>query len=254
MLLRSAVFNVFLFVSTFALAIPGTFVRFALPRRMLDFAKYWAGVELAAARVLCGIHLNVTGLENLPEGPVMIASRHESAFDILAWLVIVPRPCFVVKRELTVLPIFGPMILLAGMIPVDREAGGTALRALLREGERARAEGRQIVIFPEGTRVEPDDHPPLQPGAAALASKTGLPVIPAMTNSGAHWGRRSFRKLAGTIHIVIHPPLPARPGREALLRALWTRFGGVEDVDKSVNTLAGQDERQARVNSFAPRG
>ena len=74
-MLRSTLFNVFLFVSTFVLAIPGTVVRFAAPGRMLDFAKFWAGVELAAARILCGIHLEVTGLETMPPGPVLIASR-----------------------------------------------------------------------------------------------------------------------------------------------------------------------------------
>ena len=243
MMMRSTLFNVFLFVSTFLFAIPGTIVRFAAPRRMLEFAKFWAGVELAAARILCGIHLKVTGMENMPPGPVLIASRHESAFDILAWLVLVPKPCFVVKRELTVLPVFGPLILLSGMIPVDREGGGTALRALLREGERARAEGRQIVIFPEGTRVEPDQHPPLQPGAAALAAKTGLPVIPVMTDSGTYWGRRAFRKQAGTIHIVIHPPLPGNSGRQALLRTLRGIFGAQEDEDNPVKTGMGEEGR-----------
>ena len=233
--LRSMIFNVFLFSTTFLLAIPGTVLRFTAPHRMLAFAKLWARLELAAARVICGIRLEVTGRENLPAGPALIASRHESAFDILAWTVLTPLPCFVVKRELTALPIFGPLILLGGMISVDREAGGAALRALLREGERAKAEGRQIVIFPEGTRVDPGEHPPLQPGAAALAAKTGLPVIPVTTNSGRFWGRRAFRKQAGTIHIVIHPPILGKPGREALLRTLHAIFDPDGSVDKSVS-------------------
>ena len=223
-LLRSTLFNIFLFGSTLLLGIPGTVVRFLFPARMLDFARFWARLEIAAARLICGIRLEVLGRENLPPGPVLIAARHESAFDILAWTVLVPAPCFVVKRELTQIPIFGPMMLLAGMISVDREAGASAMRTLLRGGDRAKAEGRQIVIFPEGTRVEPDEHPPLQPGAVALAARTGLPVVPVMTDSGQYWGRRAFRKRPGTIRIVFHPPLPGNLGREALLEAIRAVF------------------------------
>jgi 1-acyl-sn-glycerol-3-phosphate acyltransferase len=120
------------------------------------------------------------------------------------------------------------------MIVVDREAGGAAIRTLLRGGDHAKAEGRHIVIFPEGTRVDPDQHPPLQPGVAALASRTGLPVVPVMTDSGKFWGRRSFRKRPGTIQIVIQPPLIVNSGREALLDALWAAFDAGKLVDKSV--------------------
>ena len=237
--LRSAMFNLFLFTSTFLLGVPGTVISFVAPGRMLAFARFWARVEIAAARLICGIRMEVSGLEHVPPGPVLIASRHESAFDILAWLVLLPKPCFVVKRELTALPVFGRLILMAGMISVDRAAGGVAMRSLLRGGDRAKAEGRQIIIFPEGTRVEPHEHPPLQPGAAALAARTGLPVVPVMTDSGRFWGRRAFRKTPGTIRITIHPPIAATIGRDALLEALRTIFDPDRIVDNSVNGERG---------------
>jgi 1-acyl-sn-glycerol-3-phosphate acyltransferase len=165
---------------------------------------------------------------------VLIASRHESTFDVLFWIAMLPAACFVVKRELAQIPLFGRCIRAVGMISVDREAKGTAMRTLLRGGVRAKAEGRHIIIFPEGTRVDPDEYPPLQPGVAALASRTGLQVVPVMTDSGRYWGRRAFRKLPGTIRIVVQPPLAVPPGREAMLAALRAAFEPGKLVDKSV--------------------
>ena len=101
------------------------------------------------------------------------------------------------------------------MIPVDRNAGAAAMRELIRHAGAAAAAGRQIVIFPEGTRVAPGVPAKLHPGVAALAARTGLPVIPVATDSGHYWGRRAFRKRPGTIHIAILPPLPGGLPREA---------------------------------------
>ena len=209
-LLRSAVFNLFFFVVTFLMVvILATPVRLMAPHRVLDLARLWARIMLRAVRLICGIRLHVTGLERLGSGAALIASQHQSAFDTFVWLTLVPRCCYVLKRELLRIPLFGPLMPLAGMIAVDRSAGAGALRGLLRDGDRAKQEERQIVIFPEGTRAEPGRLLPLQPGVAALASRTGLPVIPVVTDSGHCWGRRSFRKRAGTIHIRILAALPA---------------------------------------------
>jgi 1-acyl-sn-glycerol-3-phosphate acyltransferase len=224
--LRSALFNVFFFGSTVVLTLPAWVVSFGAPHRALAWARLWARVQIGAAGIICGIRMEVQGRENLPSGAALIASRHESAFDILAWIVLVPECCFVVKRELGRIPLFGSLIERAGMILVDRAAGTAAMRTLLRGGDRAKAEGRQIVIFPEGTRVDPAAHPPLQPGVAALAARTGLPVVPVATDSGRCWGKRAFRKRAGTIHIRIAPPLPAATGRDAVLSALHLAYGG----------------------------
>jgi 1-acyl-sn-glycerol-3-phosphate acyltransferase len=170
--------------------------------------------------MICGIRLEVRGMEHLPPGPALLASRHQSAFDTLVWLTLVPSCCYVLKRELLRIPLFGPLIPLTGMIAIDRSGGASALRGLMREGVRAAREGRQIVIFPEGTRAAPGATLPLQPGIAALASSTGLPVIPVVTDSGRYWGRRAFRKHPGTIHIELLPPLPAGLRREELMRRL----------------------------------
>jgi 1-acyl-sn-glycerol-3-phosphate acyltransferase len=191
-------------------------------------AILWARTLVAAVRIICGIRLDVTGLEHIPPGPVLIASRHQSAFDTFVWLTLLPRCCYVFKDELLRIPLFGPLIGATGMIAVDRNAGGAAIRALVRQAERAVREQRQIVIFPEGTRSEPGYPGTLQSGIAALASRTGLPVIPVSTDSGRFWGRRAFRKRPGTIRIVIGSPIPAQTERKALMRALERAMDAVD--------------------------
>jgi 1-acyl-sn-glycerol-3-phosphate acyltransferase len=220
-LLRSILFNLFFFAATFLLTLYGTAVRFIAPHRMLDVAMLWARVVIHGLRVICGIRLQVFGRERLHEaGSMLIASSHQSAFDTMVWLILVPRCCYVVKRELLSIPLLGTLIALAGMIAVDRAGGAAALRGLIRDGERAVREDRQIVIFPEGTRAEPGTMLPLQPGVAALAARTGLPVIPVVTDSGSCWGRRAFRKRPGTIHIRLLEPIPAGIRRDDLMQRL----------------------------------
>jgi 1-acyl-sn-glycerol-3-phosphate acyltransferase len=219
-LLRSALFNVVFFGLTFLFVLPATVIRFVAPHRVLDIARLWARTMCASVRLICGIRFEVSGLEHIPRGPALIASAHQSAFDTMIWLLLVPRACYVLKRELRAIPLFGALTQASGMITVDRQAGASAVRGLLREGDRAVREGRQIIIFPEGTRSDPDAMLPLQPGIAALASRTGLPVIPVATDSGRYWGRRSFVKQPGTIRVVIRPPLGPGLRRDELMRQL----------------------------------
>lgn len=239
-LLRSALFNAWFFGLTFVLGSWGLVIRALAPHRALEVAQLWARLALAGARVLAGIQVVVTGREHLPtEGPALIASQHQSAFDTLVWLVLVPRASYVVKKELTRLPLFGGLLRPAGQIPVDRGAGAAALRDLLRGAEAAAAAGRQIVIFPEGTRLEHGQSASLQPGIAALAARLRLPVTPVATDSGLRWGRRAFRKTPGPVHIAILPPLPWDQSRQALvetLQAAWreARPGLSGPVDNSV--------------------
>jgi 1-acyl-sn-glycerol-3-phosphate acyltransferase len=222
-LLRSILFNLFFFAATLAITLLlATPVRFAAPHRAPDVARLWARVMVWGARVICGIRLQVSGLEHIGSGAALIASRHQSAFDTFIWLTLVPRCCYVLKRELLRIPLFGPMMSLTGMIAVDRSGGAGALRGLMREGERAMREARQIVIFPEGTRAEAGEMLPLQPGVAALAARTHLPVIPVVTDSGRCWGRRAFQKRPGTIHIRVLQPLPTGLARDQLMQRLQT--------------------------------
>ncbi|MEA2787613.1 MAG: 1-acyl-sn-glycerol-3-phosphate acyltransferase [Acetobacteraceae bacterium] len=226
--LRSALFNGVFFAVTFVLTLVASLAQLVGPDAVLSVAMLWARSLVAAARLICGIRLNVTGLENIPPGAVLIASRHQSAFDTFVWLTLLPRCCYVLKHELVRIPLFGSLLKATGMIAVDRNGGAGAIRVLLREGDRAVGEGRQIVIFPEGTRSEPGRPGGLQSGIAALAVHTGLPVIPVSTDSGRCWGRRAFRKRPGTIRIVVGPPIPAKTERKALMQALETGLAAVD--------------------------
>jgi 1-acyl-sn-glycerol-3-phosphate acyltransferase len=233
--LRSAVFNTYFIILTAILSPMAMFVRLIAPSRTLMIPVLWARCLLAGLRVICGIRVAVSGREYLPQaGPALIASQHQSAFDTVVWLTLVPRCSYVVKRELARIPVFGNTLRPAGMIVVDRAAGPSALRHLVREAERAAGEDRQMVIFPEGTRGEPGRPLPLQPGVAAMASRTGLAVIPVVTDSGLLWGRRAFRKRAGTIHLRLLQPIPPTLGRDALMLRLNAAFR-TPVVDNSVS-------------------
>ncbi len=222
-LLRAALFNAWFFGLTTVLgllALPARWLRpGAVEDWALPFAVRWVRLVLAGLRRLCGIEAVLLG-DPLPEGAALIASQHQSAFDTLVWMVLLPRPAYVLKRELLRIPLFGPLLLPAGMIAVDRAAGAAALRGLLRDAAAAFAGGRQVVVFPEGTRVAAGARVPLQPGIAALAAASRLPVIPVVTDSGLRWGRRAFRKRPGPIHLLVCPPIPPGLPRAALLDAI----------------------------------
>jgi 1-acyl-sn-glycerol-3-phosphate acyltransferase len=228
-LLRSTLFNIVFFVASFFIVVAATVVRLVSPSHVLDMAGLWARTLVLAARVICGIRIEVTGLDNIAPGAALIASRHQSAFDTFVWLTLLPRCCYVLKDQLIRIPLFGKLILASQMIPIKREAGSGAIRTLLREADRAVREQRQIVIFPEGTRSEPGQPGPMQPGILALASRTGLPIIPVATDSGLCWGRRAFRKQPGTIHILIGQPIPPTADRPALGRALEAGMGALDN-------------------------
>lgn len=240
-LLRSVLFNLWFFGLTTVMGLAALPLRAFAPQLAIPYAQAWIRLVFAGLRVLCGITYEVTGLEHLPaQGPALIASMHQSAFDTLVWALLAPRFAYVLKRELTRIPLFGPMLVLTGMIAVDRDAGAAAVRGLMREADRAMAEQRQIVIFPEGTRVAPGASAELHPGVAALAARTKLPVIPVATDSGRYWGRRAFRKRPGVIRIAVLPPIEAGLRREALLQRLAAAFAaGAAALDAPVDNSVG---------------
>jgi 1-acyl-sn-glycerol-3-phosphate acyltransferase len=224
MLLRSTAFNAWFYGLTFVLALwHWAFTH--RPDALAGAGRHWAELVLAGLKRICGIDFMVTGQEHLPvSGAALIAPMHQSAFDTVVWFLLVPQCTYVLKQELIRIPVFGRLALRLSMIPVDRAAGAGAMRDLIRRSVAAAAEGRQIVIFPEGTRMAPGAPFRLHPGVAAIATRTGLPVIPVATNSGHHWGRRAFVKRPGTIHVAILPPLPTGLKRDALMTRLSAAY------------------------------
>jgi len=219
-LLRSALFNLLFFGLTGLCCLAGLLL-LPFPRRILRrYVQGWAHLMLWLLRVVCGIGLRVTGRENLPAGPAVIAAKHQSAYDTIVWLALLPEPVYVLKRELLRIPAWGWLARHYGAVAVDRRGGASALRAMVRQASEALAAGDQIVIFPEGTRTAPGTRVPYHPGVVALAASSSAPVVPAATDSGLRWGRRAFAKQPGLITVAILPPLPPGLARAQLMRQL----------------------------------
>jgi 1-acyl-sn-glycerol-3-phosphate acyltransferase len=223
-LLRSLAFNVALYLFTALEAIMGL-PALLLPRRLASrFGCAWAAAVLRLCTLTAGLSYEVRGRENLPRGPVIIAMKHQSAWDTFAVAALFPDPAIVLKRELLWIPFYGWYLKKAGMIGIDRQGGAASLRRLVAASERAAAEGRPIVIFPEGTRTAPGTRRPYQPGVAALYRQLGVPLVPVAVNSGLYWGRRSFLKRPGRIVVEILPPIPPGGERRAVMAALEERI------------------------------
>jgi len=180
-------------------------------------ADGWAGFHRACARVLLRIRSRVEG--EVPRGPALVAVKHQSMFETLELALILDTPATVMKSELARIPLWGRLTRVYGIIPVDRGGGGAALRRLVRSAAEAVAEGRPIVIFPEGTRVAPGETPSLEPGFAGLYRALGLPVVPVALDSGRVWPRRRFAKRPGVVTMRFGAQIPpGLPRREAEAR------------------------------------
>jgi 1-acyl-sn-glycerol-3-phosphate acyltransferase len=207
-LIRSVLFNILFYLNLlvyFIVAIPSFFLPY---RVVVAFAKAWARTDLWLVRTVCGIEVEWIGLEKIPKGPLIVASKHQSLWETFGLLTLFRDPTFIVKRELMWIPFFGWYIWKARMIPVNR---GARTRALADMTERARVElqrDRQLVIFPEGTRRAPGAKPAYKFGVAHLYAETGVPCLPVALNSGLLWGRRSFLRHPGIVRVEILDPIP----------------------------------------------
>jgi len=210
--LRSLLFNIAFFGWTALLCILGIPLLFAPAGWIIVVQQFWGQGTVWLLRLLVGTDYAVSGWENLPDGPFVVAAKHQSAWDTIIFFVLLERPAYVLKKELLAIPLYGLYARRAGHIAVDRKAGAKALRALLEDSRRAVADGMVPVIFPQGTRTAPGMRLPYQPGVAALYKGLDLPVVPVALNSGLFWGRRAFRKRPGTIRLEFLPAIP--PGKD----------------------------------------
>ena len=172
----------------------------------------WARWHRICAWLLLGVRTRIEG--TIPPGAVLVASKHQSMFETVEFLLILDKPAVVLKRELADLPGWGWVARRFGVIPVDRAGGAVALRRMLNAAKSAVAAGRPIMIFPEGTRVLPGEQPDLQPGFAGLYKSLGVPVVPIALDSGRLWPRRSYVKRPGRVTMrvgeIIPPGLPRK--------------------------------------------
>lgn len=168
----------------------------------------WPRLVIWGAQHIVGIRHRVIGDENLPDTPAILLSKHQSTWETLFYPTFMPRElCYVFKRELLFVPFFGWGIALLGMIHIDRSRGNDAFEQVVRQGERKLAQGRWIILFPEGTRIRAGSQGKYKSGGARLAVRTGAPVVPIAVNSGECWPRRKFLLRPGLITVSIGPPI-----------------------------------------------
>ena len=170
----------------------------------------WAKMMLPILRVVCGIHHQVKGLENLPKRPCVVLCKHQSAWETLALQQVFPPQVWVLKRELLWIPLFGWALALTSPIAIKRSDGKGAMKQLLEQGKRRLEQGFCVVVFPEGTRIPYGQRGKYKIGGALLAASTGVPVIPVAHNAGRLWGRNAFGKHPGLITMSIGAPIETR--------------------------------------------
>jgi 1-acyl-sn-glycerol-3-phosphate acyltransferase len=222
--LRSAVFNV-AFFGFMTLTLLASIPLLPISQKVAQWiARFMSRTTLMLLRTTVGLRWELRGRVDLLRGPALIVCKHQSAWDTIVFFMLCDQPTYVMKRELMLIPVFGWLASRQGHISIDRKAGAGALRALRRATQAAVAAGRQIVIFPQGTRVPPGEHRPYQPGVVSLYNALNRPIVPVALNSGLFWGRRKFIKRPGTVVIEVLPEIPAGLSRDEVMREIETRI------------------------------
>lgn len=223
--IRSILFQVLFFVCTATIAILSLPILFARWRwAVKHVASFWARVVNGLLFLCAGISYRIEGHENLPQGPFILAAKHQSLWDTSVVLALFDNPCIVIKQELLRVPIYGLFTQVLGMVPVDREGGGAALKRMLRSCREAAEAGRNLIIFPQGTRTRPGEAMAYQPGVVAIYRETKLPVVPAAVNSGFFWPKHGWRRPSGVIRLQYLPAIPPGLKREEFMATLEERI------------------------------
>ena len=245
--LRSLLFNILfypVFVFWAVIALP----TLMMPRAaLMKVASWWARSNILLMRAICNIKVEFRGVEKIPKGPLIVAAKHQSMWETISLLRFFDAPFFVLKRELTWIPLFGLFLVKANMIAIDRGAGARALRAIMRRAEEEVRHGRQFVIFPEGTRRPVGAPPHYKSGVSVIYADCGVPCLPAALNSGLFWPRRTFMRYPGTLVVEFLDPLPPGLPRGEFMARIETV------IEEATNRLVatGQAE-QAELFARAP--
>jgi 1-acyl-sn-glycerol-3-phosphate acyltransferase len=243
LLVRSLLFNVAFYLNLllWMLVFLPTLL---MPRKvLLRAAQGWGASSVWLLRVLVGMRIEIRGRERIPPGGLLVAAKHQSVLETFALLPLFEDPAFILKRELLWIPLFGWLAWKAGMVPINRSGGTPALAAMNRRARAEIAAGRQILIFPEGTRRAAGAPPAYKFGVAHLYRAFGVPCLPVALNSGLYWPRRQFIRRPGTVIIEILDPIPPGLQRDAFLRELQGRLEGASSrlLDEGLADLGPTD-------------
>ncbi|MBN9600564.1 MAG: 1-acyl-sn-glycerol-3-phosphate acyltransferase [Afipia sp.] len=246
--LRSLLYNILFYLNLVFWVLLGL-PTYVMPRwGIIWIAQNWGKTSIWLMRVVCNTRVEYRGLEKIPPGPLLVASKHQSAWETFALLQFFKRPLYILKRELTWLPLFGWYLLKAGMIGVNRGAGG---RVLIDMFKRARDEvrgGRQLIIFPEGTRMPVGAPPQYKSGVSQLYVSCNVACVPVALNAGMFWPRRSFLRYPGTLVVEFLDPIPPGLKRDEFTARV---SAAIEGATASL-VKAAQDEQIRLLGFSAP--
>jgi 1-acyl-sn-glycerol-3-phosphate acyltransferase len=220
---RSLIFNILFYINMIVRMIIFTPIYFIVSREKAWFVpKNWALSNHWLMKQVVGCDYTIEGLEHIQDKACIIAPKHQSFWDAYAFVPFVPDPIYILKRELMWIPLFGWYLAKMKMIPVHRGSRTVALKSIVRGAKPAVADGRQIMIYPEGTRRAPGDEPAYKYGIAHMYYELGIPVIPIAHVAGLFWPRRKFMRYPGTIKCRVLPPIEPGLSKEAFLEKLKT--------------------------------
>jgi len=230
-LVRSALFALVFYSWSFVAVLLAFPISLFGTRPLRAWTHGWVRFHRWCAAWLLGIRSRIEG--HPPAGASLVPAKHQSMFETMEIFLILKDPAVVLKRELADLPLWGWLARRYGVIPVDRAGGGAALRRMMRAAEAAIAEGRPIVIFPEGTRVGSGERPPLQPGFAGLYRALKLPVVPVAVDSGRLWPRHRFIKRPGFVTFRFGEPIPPGLPRKQIEAQVHSAINALENIDSA---------------------
>lgn len=250
-MIRSFAFNVVFYVWTLICCV-GIIWILVIPRKAAIWVvcRYLDSLHLIELLVL-RLDYRVVGKEHLPDGPYILAAKHQSTWETMKLHLLVDDPAVILKRELMLIPLWGWYAAKAQMIPVHRGGRSKAIASIIEGAKKTRAQGRPIAIFPQGTRTAAGTFRPYRVGVAAIYEALDLPVVPMALNSGVFWPRRKFIKRAGTITVEFLPPIPPGLARDVFLKRLEDELESA--TDRLVTSVGGPaTDRSAPVDAPVP--
>jgi 1-acyl-sn-glycerol-3-phosphate acyltransferase len=203
--IRSLLFNLSMILITVIVGSVGFLFCFFSKRIAQKVSYIWGKSFLIALKLICNLDHKIEGLENLPEGSCIIASKHESAWDTVFFLDFLKNPAYIFKKSLLYLPIVGQYLYTSHMIYIDRSKGSKSIKKIIEQAKIIKKQGRKIIIFPQGTRTAPKQQMRYKSGIYAICSNANLPVVPVVLNAGTYWAKGAFIKFPGTISVKLLP-------------------------------------------------
>lgn len=222
--LRSVLFLALFYVWTLVLGLLYLPLLLASRHAVAGASRFWVRGAFVLLRALCGLSFQVRG--TVPEGAALVAAKHQSTLETFALRLVLADPAVILKRELLRIPIFGWYLGKTGVVAIDRSAGTKALREMVVGAQQAAAEGRQVLIFPEGTRSKVGEAGQYHSGIAMLYSALGLPCVPVAVNSGLFWGRGQLAKQPGVVTVAFLPAIAPGLDRKAFMAELQAAIEG----------------------------